>query len=237
MVGRSAVSGDDVALGSSDGESLLLVEDDRELAALLVRLFTEHGYVVATVRDVQGGLHAALSTTFSVLVVDRRLPDGDGAQLVSRLRERGVSTPVLMLTAHGAVHDRVSGLDAGADDYLVKPFDSTELLARVRALLRRHVETAAVLPLGGGSLDTETSEVVFDDGRRVPLSVAEAALLAQLARRPTRVFTRDELRAVLSPGTVSDSLIDTYVYTVRRKLGRASVRTVRGVGYRAGELA
>lgn len=229
------MSAEDDAAGSG-GESLLLVEDDRELAALLVRLFTEQGYLVAAVRDVQGGLHRALTNTFAVLVVDRRLPDGDGAQLVTRLRQRGVSTPVLMLTAHGGVRDRVSGLDAGADDYLVKPFDSTELLARVRALLRRHVESAVVLPLGEGSLDTATSEAVFGDGHRVALSAAEAALLAQLARRPTRVFPRDELRAALSPGTVSDSLIDTYVYTVRRKLGRGSIRTVRGVGYRAGEL-
>jgi two-component system response regulator QseB len=235
MVERGPVSGADDTTGAG-GEALLLVEDDRELSALLVRLFTEQGYLVAAVRDVQGGLHRALTTPFAVLVVDRRLPDGDGAQLVSRLRARGVSTPVLMLTAQGAVHDRVSGLDAGVDDYLVKPFDSTELLARVRALLRRHTDTAAVLPLGTGSLDTAASEAVLEDGRRVALSAAEAALLAQLARRPTRVFSRDELRAALSPGTVSDSLIDTYVYTLRRKLGRASVRTVRGVGYRAGEL-
>ncbi|GAA2169148.1 response regulator transcription factor [Pedococcus bigeumensis] len=228
---------DDGTSRPGEGESLLLVEDDRELAALLERLFSEQGYQVDAVRDVQGGLHSALTTSYSVLVVDRRLPDGDGAELVSRLRRNGVTTPALMLTAHGAVHDRVSGLDAGADDYLVKPFESTELLARIRALLRRHVESAAVLPLGAGFLDTATAEGVFGDGRRVTLSAAESALLAHLARRPTRVFSRDELRATLSPGTVSDSLIDTYVYTIRRKLGRAAIRTVRGVGYRAGELA
>src|SRR5699024_6106164 len=109
------------------------------------------------------------------------------------------------------------------------PFDSTELLARVRALLRRHVESAVELPLGSGALDTENLEAVLADGRRIGLSPAECALLAQLARRPTRVFTRDELRSVLSPGTVSDSLIDTQVYAIRRKLGRSAVRTVRGV--------
>jgi two-component system response regulator QseB len=235
MVERRLVS-EEGGEGASEGESLLVVEDDRELAGLLVRLFTEQGYLVAAVRDVQGGLHRALTSPFSALVVDRRLPDGDGAQLVARLRQRGLATPVLMLTAHGSVHDRVSGLDAGADDYLVKPFDAAELLARVRALLRRHLETAAVLPLGGGGLDTQSLEAVFHDGRRVALSPAEAALLAQLARRPTRVFSRDELRSLLSPGTVSDSLIDTQVYSIRRKLGRAAVRTVRGIGYRAGEL-
>jgi two-component system response regulator QseB len=222
--------------GSRSGDALLLVEDDRDLSALLGRLFTEHGFLVDAVRDVHTGLHLALTRTFAVLVVDRRLPDGDGADLVARLRHRGVPTPVLILTAHGAVQDRVDGLDAGADDYLVKPFEATELLARVRALLRRHTESAAVLPLGGGSLDTESLEAVLDDGTRIGLSPAEAALLAQLARRPTRVFSRDELRASLSPGTVSDSLIDTHVYAIRRKLGRAAIRTVRGIGYRAGEL-
>jgi two-component system response regulator QseB len=237
MAVRRPVSGEDsTASPRGAGESLLLVEDDRELSALLVRLFTEQGYVVTAVRDLQGGLHSGLTATFSVLVVDRRLPDGDGAQLVARLRQRGVSTPVLVLTAQGAVHDRVSGLDAGADDYLVKPFDSTELLARIRALLRRHAEGAAVLPLAGGALDTESLEVVLDDGRRVGLSPAESTLLGLLARRPTRVFSREELRSSLSPDAVSDSLIDTHVYAIRRKLGRAAVRTVRGIGYRAGEL-
>ena len=230
--GRGTVAESDAALG----ETLLLVEDDRDLSALLVRLFSEHDFVVEAVRDVHTALHLALTRTFAILVVDRRLPDGDGADLVARLRQRGMSTPVLMLTAHGAVQDRVEGLDAGADDYLVKPFEATELLARVRALLRRHTENAAVLTLGGGALDTESFEAVLDDGTRIGLSPAEAALLAQLARRPTRVFSRDELRASLSPGTVSDSLIDTHVYAIRRKLGRAAIRTVRGIGYRAGEL-
>jgi len=222
--------------GPTGGEALLLVEDDTELAGLLVRLFSDQGYLVQSVGDVQGALHLALTTAFDVLIVDRRLPDGDGADLVSRLRRRGVTTPVLVLTAHGAVRDRVEGLDAGADDYLVKPFDSTELLARVRALLRRHVEDALVLPLGGGALYVESLEAVLDDGRRIALSPLECALLTQLARRPTRVFSRDELRSTLSPGAVSDSLVDTHVYAIRRKLGRAAIRTVRGIGYRAGEL-
>lgn len=225
-------------MGEVTGAELLLVEDDRELSGLLVRLFEGQGYGVQAVRDVQSGLHAALTRSHAVTVVDRRLPDGDGVDLVSRLRRQGVTTPVLVLTAHGTVRDRVEGLDGGADDYLVKPFDSAELLARVRSLLRRHLDdTADLLPLGTARLDTTTNIVVLDDQRTVVLSPAEGAFLAQLARRPARVFSRDELRDSLAPGTRSLSLVDTYVYGIRRKLGRDAIRTVRGVGYRAGDLA
>ncbi|GAA2739136.1 response regulator transcription factor [Pedococcus aerophilus] len=224
-------------MGDAAGTGLLLVEDDRELSGLLVRLFEGQGYAVQAVRDVQSGLHAALTGVHAVMVVDRRLPDGDGVDLVSRLRRQGVTTPVLVLTAHGTVRDRVEGLDGGADDYLVKPFDSAELLARVRSLLRRHLDDGAVvLPLGAARLDTTTNLVTVPGRAPVELSPAEAAFLAQLARRPTRVFSRDELRDSLAPGTRSLSLVDTYVYGIRRKLGREVVRTVRGVGYRAGEL-
>jgi two-component system response regulator QseB len=215
---------------------LLLVEDDRELSQLLVRLFSGEGYLVHAVRDLQAGLHAAMSRTVAVMVVDRRLPDGDGVDLIRRVRTSGVVTPALVLTAHGSVEDRVEGLDGGADDYLVKPFDSSELLARVRSLLRRHLESATVVPLGDGAVDIDAHEVRLSDGSRVELSPAETAFLAQLARRPARVFSRDELRDSLAPGTRSLSLVDTYVYSIRRKLGHAAIRTVRGVGYRAGEL-
>lgn len=224
-------------MGDVSSTELLLVEDDRGLRTLLVRLFEGEGYAVQAVPDVQSGLHAALTGSHAVMVVDRRLPDGDGVDLITRLRRQGLATPVLVLTAHGTVRDRVEGLDGGADDYLVKPFDSAELLARVRSLLRRHLDDVAVsLPLGTARLDTATNAVVLADQSSVELSPAEGAFLAQLARRPTRVFSRDELRDSLAPGTTSLSLVDTYVYAIRRKLGRDVIRTVRGVGYRAGEL-
>lgn len=224
-------------MGDVSSTELLLVEDDRGLRTLLVRLFEGEGYAVQAVPDVQSGLHAALTGSHAVMVVDRRLPDGDGVDLITRLRRQGLATPVLVLTAHGTVRDRVEGLDGGADDYLVKPFDSAELLARVRSLLRRHLDDVAVsLPLGTARLDTATNAVVLEDQSSVELSPAEGAFLAQLARRPTRVFSRDELRDSLAPGTTSLSLVDTYVYAIRRKLGRDVIRTVRGVGYRAGEL-
>ena len=218
------------------GESLLLVEDDPALVDLLERLLTGEGYAVTPARDVQSGLHAALTRPFAVMVLDRRLPDGDGVELLARLRRQGVATPALILTAHGTVQDRVEGLDSGADDYLVKPFVAEELLARLRALLRRQLDSAVVLPLGEGALDLEARVALRPDGTRVALSAGEASLLAVLARRPSRVFTREELRDALAPQSTSSSLMDTYVYAVRRKLGRASVRTVRGLGYRAGEI-
>src|SRR6476659_11361586 len=116
---------------------LLLVEDDPDLSQLLAELLDEEGYAVTTVRDGQAGLHRGLVEQWDVLVVDRGLPVIEGVDLVSRLRSKGMSAPVLLLTARGTVADRVEGLDAGAQDYLVKPFDVTELLARVRALFRQ----------------------------------------------------------------------------------------------------
>lgn len=218
------------------GPRVLLLEDDVELADLVVRLLQADGADVTGVRDLQAALHAALTRQFDVLVLDRRVPDGDGVELLARLRGRGVGTPALVLTALGSVRDRVEGLDLGADDYLVKPFDAEELLARVRALLRRHLDAADAVPLGAGWIDTESLEAVRSDGSRVELSPAEASLLLQLCRRPNRVFSREELRATLSPDSNSASLIDTHVYSIRRKLGAEAVRTVRGIGYRAGHL-
>ena len=221
---------------ATQGPRVLLLEDDVELAELLVRLLSAEGCDVTGVRDLQSALHAALTRQFEVMVLDRRVPGGDGVELLARLRGRGLATPALVLTALGSVRDRVEGLDLGADDYLVKPFEADELVARVRALLRRHVDEADVVPLGDGWVDLESLEAVRPDGDRVELSPAEATLLVQLCRRPNRVFSREELREVLSPESNSASLIDTHVYAIRRKLGTEAVRTVRGVGYRAGHL-
>ncbi len=150
------------------GEALLLVEDDPALVDLLERLLTGQGYAVTPARDVQSGLHAALTRPFAAMVLDRRLPDGDGVELLARLRRQGVATPALILTAHGTVQDRVEGLDSGADDYLVKPFVAEELLARLRALLRRQLDSAVVLPLGEGALDLEAREALRPTGRGWP---------------------------------------------------------------------
>jgi two-component system response regulator QseB len=215
---------------------LLLVEDDRELQRMLVRILIASGYEAEVVGDGQRGLHQALTRPYDVLIVDRGLPGVEGLDLTRRLRRQGVRAPVLILTAYGTVPDRVAGLDAGAEDYVVKPFEVDELLARLRALLRRHDDLGDVVPVGAGRLDLATRTVSRADGEEVELSSRECALLATLAARPTRVFSRDELRARVFGTAESTSIVDTYVHYLRRKLGSDAVRTVRGLGYRAGRL-
>ena len=212
---------------------LLLVEDDGRLGPLLVDVLGD-SYDVDLVADGQAGLHAGLTRTYEVMVIDRGLPAIDGVDLVRRLRDRAVTTPILMLTARAAVADRVEGLDAGAEDYLVKPFEIDELLARLRALRRRSIDRATTLDLGRRRFDVAGRRVLDPDGGDVDLSGQEAALLEVLARRPQQVFTRPELlEAVFDPADDPGS-VDTYVYYLRRKLGRQCVQTVHGLGYRLG---
>lgn len=199
-----------------------------------MRVLVAEGYDVTTAADGQRGLHLGLTRTFDVMIVDRGLPGVEGLDLIGRLRGRGVLTPVLVLSARGSTQDRVDGLDAGAEDYLAKPFEVTELLARLRALLRRHRDRAPVLPLGSRSLDLATRTVSGADGVEVELSEREAALLAVLAARPQQVFSRRELLERVFSDAESDSVVDTYVHYCRRKLGRGVIRTVRGLGYRLG---
>jgi two-component system, OmpR family, response regulator QseB len=221
---------------SLDAPRLLLVEDDRELRELLERLLCDAGYLFDPAPDGQAGLHRALTREYDVLVLDRALPGIEGLDLLARLRRRGVATPVLMLTAYGTLADRVAGLDAGAEDYLVKPFEVEELLARLRALRRRHGQAAELIALGAGHLDLAVRAARRSDGTEVDLSGREMALLQLLATRPSRVFTRDELRGQVFEAAESESIVDTYVHYLRRKLGNDVVRTVRGLGYRAGTL-
>lgn len=215
---------------------LLVVEDDRELNDMLAEVLTDEGYVVDQARDGHRGLHLGLTRPYDVLVVDRRLPAVDGLDMLTRLRARAVSARALVLTALGTVADRVAGLDAGADDYLVKPFELDELSARIRALCRRVDEADTHLPVGGASLDLVTRQVVLGNGRQVDLSAREHALLRALAERPQAVHTRSELRRQVFADTEAASIVDTYVYYLRRKLGRDAVSTVRGAGYRLGAL-
>ena len=213
---------------------LLVVEDDSELADMLAELLTGEGYAVDIARDGQRGLHLGLTRTYDAMVLDRGLPAIDGLDLLGRLRGRGVTTPVLVLSALGNPADRVEGLDAGAEDYLGKPFDVDELAARLRALTRRHAEEATTLPVLGGVLHPATHEVVLDDGERVALSERESGLLEVLARHPGRVYDRERLLDTVFPDAGEVGVVDTYVYYLRRKLSRDVVATVRGVGYRLG---
>ncbi len=215
---------------------LLLVEDDADLRAMLTELLTDSGYAVQAAADGQRGLHLGLTQTFDVLLLDRRLPVVEGLDLLAGLRARGVTTPVLMLSAIAQPADRVAGLDAGAEDYLGKPFDVDELLARLRALQRRHLDNARSLPLGSSRLDLDTRQVHSADRHVDPvrLSDRECTLLATLATRPGQVYSRHDLVAIVFPEAENEIVVDTYVHYLRRKLGRDVVATVRGRGYQLG---
>lgn len=212
---------------------MLLVEDDRLLVPLLLEVLGTD-YQVDHAPDGQAGLHLGLSRTYELMVLDRGLPAIDGIDLLGRLRSRGVTTPVLILTARGLLADKVEGLDAGAEDYLVKPFEIDELLARLRALLRRHTDVAPVLAIGDRRLDVQGRQVMGPDAAPVELSGRETQLLEVFARRPGRVFSRPELLDAVFDTDDGPGTVDTYVYYLRRKLGRDIVRTVHGAGYRIG---
>ncbi|MEU4238368.1 response regulator transcription factor [Actinoplanes sp. NPDC026619] len=215
---------------------LLLVEDDPELSEMLTETLSDEGYTVDAASDGQRGLHLGLTRPYDVMVIDRLLPALDGLDLLARLRSRAVPARALMLTALGTVADRIAGLDAGADDYLAKPFDLDELSARLRALCRRAPDTAGALRVGRGLLDLAVRDVVLPGGGRVALSAREFELLRVLAARPHQVHSRAQLRTRVFDEAAAASLVDTYVYYLRRKLGRDVVRTVHGLGYRLGAL-
>lgn len=221
---------------TASASALLLVEDDRALSSMLVELLTGEGYRVDTGFDAQQGMHRALTGGYDALIIDRGLPVMDGADLVGLLRSRGVTTPALILTARGSIEDRVTGLDAGAQDYLLKPFEVPELLARIRALLRRVDDAGTVVRAGGLRLDLVTRLVsgpALSDAE-VELSSREATLLAALMNTPGQVFSRPQLLTRAFDGAASEGTVDLYVHYLRRKLGRQVVRTVHGCGYRFG---
>jgi two-component system OmpR family response regulator len=218
---------------------VLIIEDEEKMARMLARVLRGEGHVAETAGDGRTGLRRALDDTFDLLIVDWMLPERSGVQVVRGLRAADVHTPVLMLTARGQVEDRVEGLDAGADDYLPKPFALPELLARVRALTRRQGEgpsTEAVIRVGDVTLDPVRHVVRLRD-ERVELTAKEFALLATLMQRPGQVFSRSVLLDTVwgVPGEVSTSVVELYVSYLRKKLDRSGepsrIRTVRGVGY------
>ncbi|GAA2546436.1 response regulator transcription factor [Winogradskya consettensis] len=215
---------------------LLLVEDDHDLRGMVSETLVDEGYLVDQAPDGQRGLHLGLTRTYDVMVIDRRLPALDGLDLVTRLRSKAVAARALMLTALGTVDDRIAGLDAGADDYLVKPFDLDELSARIRALCRRTTDSTDALRVGAGLLDLSLRDAVLPDGTRIALSAREFELLRVVAARPNAVHSRAELRSRVFDEAAAASIVDTYVYYLRRKLGRSVIQTVHGLGYRLGSL-
>ncbi len=218
---------------------ILIIEDEEKMSRMLARVLRGEGHTAETAGDGRTGLRRALDDTFDLLIVDWMLPERSGVQVVRGLRAADVHTPVLMLTARGQVEDRVEGLDAGADDYLPKPFALPELLARVRALTRRQGDgtpTEAAIRVGDVTLDPVRHVVRLGD-ERIDLTAKEFALLATLMQRPGQVFSRSVLLDTVwgVPGEVSTSVVELYVSYLRKKLDRSGepshIRTVRGVGY------
>jgi len=215
---------------------LLIVEDDAKLVRALERGLGREGYEVDVARDGHEALQQAGAREYDAVVLDVMLPGADGFTVCESLRLQGRQMPVLMLTARADVRDRIRGLNGGADDYLVKPFDFGELVARLRALTRRSPAEPAPVSVGGLQIDAER-HVVTRAGRSVELSARELAVLQCLARRPGRVVSRSELLEEVWNGDVdrSSNLVDVYVGYLRKKLERASgprlIRTVRGRGF------
>jgi two-component system OmpR family response regulator len=217
---------------------ILLVEDHAKLAGLLRRGLREEGITAEVVGTGADGIWRASEDAYDVLVLDVMLPDLDGLEVCRRLREADVRTPVLMLTAVGSVPDRVAGLEAGADDYLVKPFAFDELLARLRALARRvTVVPTSELRVGDLRLDPRARRVYRAD-TEIVLTGQEFALLEAMARRPGEVLSREQLvhlawdLAYEARSNVVDVCVKGLRDRIDRPFGRRSVETVRGLGYR-----
>lgn len=217
---------------------LLLVEDDGELAAYLALELRNAGHVVAIVDDGKAALEIATGTAFDAIILDRMLPSIDGIGVLANLRNEGIATPVLMLTALGDLHDRVEGLDAGADDYLVKPVEIIELTARLNAIARRPPVFRDVSVLAVGDVEVSLSErKVRRGGKIVTLTPMEFNILVQLMRNADRVVTRRMLLEAVwgyhfDPET---NIIDAHIRRLRARLqtdgGENVIHTVRGVGY------
>ncbi len=217
---------------------VLIVEDEAKLAQLLARGLREEGYMADIAERGEQALGMARAAQYDVVVLDVMLPGLDGFAVCRRMREEGDWSPVLMLTARDDVDDRVTGLDAGADDYLSKPFAFNELLARLRALTRRAPhERPAVLEVGDLRLDP-ASHRTWRGATEVELSAKEFALLELFMRRPGSVLSRDQLLAAAwdMAFELRSNIVDVYIRYLREKIdrpfGRASLETVRGVGYR-----
>ena len=214
-------------------EAILVVDDDAPIRRMLERTLAAEGYDVDAAVDGGAALAAIERSVPDLLILDVAMPSPDGLDVCRRVRARGLATPILMLTARDAVADRVNGLDAGADDYLVKPFATDELLARVRALLRRGREPAELLAYGDLTLEVETRKA-SRAGREIALSEREADLLELLMRNPRQVVTRETalIRVWGGAHVAHANIVDRYVSYLRRKLGDPPlIETVRGAGF------
>jgi two-component system response regulator MprA len=218
------------------GQSILVVDDDAAICRVLTRVLEAEGYRVATASDGGGALVELERHLPDMVVLDVGMPGLDGLAVARRTRAKGIGIPILMLTARDDIADRVAGLDAGGDDYLVKPFATDELLARVRALLRRGHDASELVSFANVTLDLG-ARMAERAGRSIALTAREADLLALLLRNGSRVTTREQaLTRVWGDETAATAnVVDRYVTNLRRKLGEpALIRTVRGSGFSVG---
>jgi two-component system response regulator QseB len=216
---------------------LLLVEDDYLIGRGVNQTLRDQGYAVDWVRDGMAAIAQMASRVHDLAILDLGLPQLDGLEVLRTARERQLQLPILVLTAREAPADRVRGLDAGADDYLIKPFDLDELAARIRALLRRRVgRSDPIIEHRGITLNPSTQQVRFK-GEPVTLQPREFFLLLALLERPGAVLSRDQLRGKLYRwgDDVESNTIDVHVHSLRKKISADCIRTVRGVGYCAPE--
>jgi DNA-binding response OmpR family regulator len=217
---------------------ILIVEDETSLAIALRDLLTEEGYEADIVGSLFEGIESAMSDAYDCLIVDVELADGSGLDLVQELRSINCLTPIMMLTVHNSPTDRVSGLNVGADDYMGKPFEKSELLARLNALIRRSTfqQGTDVIQYGNVRLDRK-SRTLQVDLRILELSSKEYMLLEYFFRHPQQILTRDQLVSHLwGPASdVASNALDTYVYFLRSKCGKLGlhhvIKTIRGQGY------
>ena len=219
---------------------ILVVEDEQRLAFLLRRVLLEERHTVDLAHEGHAGLNLALSETYDAVILDLMLPGVDGLEICRQLRAEHIMNPVLMLTARGAIEDRVKGLNAGADDYLTKPFAMEEFLARVNALLRRrdrHFDETIQLSVGNLTLDLVRHEA-RRDGRIIELTAKEFALLEYLMRHPGRVLTRTQIVDAVWRYDLDalSNVVDIYIHYLRDKIDQGFshplIKTVRGVGYK-----
>jgi two-component system, OmpR family, response regulator QseB len=213
---------------------ILLVEDDRMIGWSLRRGLTDEGFAVDWLDDGDAAAVICAEQSYDAAILDLGLPGRDGLKVLAELRHQGNSLPVVILTAREAVSDRIKGLNAGADDYLCKPFDFDELVARLRAVMRRRAGVVtAVLEYRDLSLNPNTRKVAHQ-GRQVVLSAKEFSLLEALLQRPGTVLTRDQLRDKLYgwDGDVGSNTVEVFIHSLRRKIGYDYIENVRSVGYR-----
>lgn len=212
---------------------LLLVEDDAMLGRAVLTALKMEGYDVDWMSAGQSALHCLETEDYDLVILDLGLPDLDGKNVLATLRKRGTTTPVIILTARDSIEDRVGGLDAGADDYMVKPFDQHELMARVRALLRRRSGRASpAVHYKDITLYPEAMKAEYQ-GEGVELSRREFMLLNELLHNIGRVLTREQLeRAIYDWGQdVASNAVEVHIHHLRKKFNSDLIRTIRGVGY------